>query len=153
MESNSAISTLSRLVKKRSPRLASMLDGLRANRKLFRAGSLGRGGRHDILQARVWTLSLFASRMGLINATNGSLAADMNNETERLPQGMAVIERTYRAIWNDWFEGMSAPRSDFCVTHDCADSGYRPKKNELLLSLPELNVEEASDDLRTIHNI
>lgn len=77
----------------------------------------------------------------------------MNNETKRLSEGMAVIERTYRAIWNDWFEGIGVPRADFCVTHDCADSGYRPKKNELHLSLPELNVEEAADDLRTTYNI
>ena len=77
----------------------------------------------------------------------------MNNETKRLSDGMAVIERTYRAIWNDWFEGMGVPRADFCVTHDCADSGYRPKKNELHLSLPDLNVEEAADDIRTLHNI
>jgi hypothetical protein len=76
----------------------------------------------------------------------------MTNETDRLREGRAVIERTYRAIWNDWFERMRVPRADFCVTYDCADSGYRPKKDELHLSLPELNVEEASDDLRTNHN-
>jgi hypothetical protein len=65
---------------------------------------------------------------------------------------MAVIERTYGAIWNDWFEGLDVPRADFYVTHDCADSGYRLKKNELHLNLPELNVEEVADDLRTICN-
>jgi hypothetical protein len=37
------------------------------------------------------------------------------------------------------------------LTHDCADSGYRPERDELCLSLPEANVEEASDDLRTDH--
>jgi hypothetical protein len=69
-----------------------------------------------------------------------------------LREGVAVIERTYGAIWNHWFEGLDAPRADFCVAHDCADSGYRPKKNELHLNLPEPNVEEASHDLRTIYN-
>jgi hypothetical protein len=75
------------------------------------------------------------------------VGADVTNEMDRLKEGRSVIERTYRAIWNDWFERMGIPRSYFCVTDDCVASGYRPQKDELLLSLPELNVEEASDDL------
>src|ERR1022692_1826910 len=70
----------------------------------------------------------------------------MTSDTDRLNQGNAVIEHTYYAIWNDWFASTGVSRASFHLTHQCADSGYRPERDELHLNLPETNVEEAADD-------
>jgi hypothetical protein len=76
----------------------------------------------------------------------------MTSDTDRLTHGRAVIERTYCAVWNDWFASTGVSRATFRLTHQCADSGYRPERDELHLNLPESNVEEASDDPGTNHS-
>ncbi len=71
----------------------------------------------------------------------------MNSDSDRLARGREVIGQSHRVIWDDWFACIpGAVRADFRLTHGCADSGYRPERNELHLSLPEVNVEEAADE-------
>ncbi|MGC9969723.1 MAG: hypothetical protein ABSE56_03945 [Bryobacteraceae bacterium] len=77
----------------------------------------------------------------------------MTSNADRLSKGRAVVARTYYVIWNDWFGAMGISRASLCLTHECTASGYRPGQDELHLNLPEGNVEEASDDAGTNHDI
>lgn len=76
----------------------------------------------------------------------------MNSETDRLALGRAVIERTYQAIWNDWFESIGGVTpAQLQLTSQLADSGYRPHRNVLHLNLPDTNTEDAADDALLPH--
>ena len=70
-------------------------------------------------------------------------------DAERVAEGYAVIRRDYSAIWGDWFEATGASPATLCLCTECTGSGYRPKRNELHLNLPEDNVVEAVDDAAT----
>jgi len=72
----------------------------------------------------------------------------MTNEMDnRLAQGRAVIQGTHDAIWRDWLSSTpGVSRATLRLIYECASSGYRPEQNELLLNLPEANVEDAADE-------